>query len=137
NVCVLVRACGGVCGFAGGGNIGGGMALALAIACKITPALFLPYFAWKRAWKTLSASAVGLVLFFGVVPGCRYGMEQNAVYLRAWFEHMVLPYVRGEIWSEHENQSLPGLAYRLLTESPSFSTRGDGFKTDIECHNLL
>ena len=36
-----------------------GVLLALAIACKVTPALFVPYFLWKRAWKVLAGCAVG------------------------------------------------------------------------------
>ena len=40
-----------------------GMALGLAIACKITPALFVPYFLWKRAWKALAATILGTVIF--------------------------------------------------------------------------
>src|SRR5262249_30279210 len=40
-----------------------GSILALAIACKITPALFIPYFLWKRAWRTLAGCLAGLVLF--------------------------------------------------------------------------
>src|SRR5262249_10644610 len=28
-----------------------GVLLGLAIACKVTPALFVPYFVWKRSWK--------------------------------------------------------------------------------------
>ncbi len=34
-----------------------GVVLGLAIACKVTPALFVPYFLWKRSWKALRSSA--------------------------------------------------------------------------------
>jgi alpha-1,2-mannosyltransferase len=37
-----------------------GVVLALAVACKVTPALFLPYLVWKRAWRALAGCAVGL-----------------------------------------------------------------------------
>src|SRR5262249_33546372 len=48
-----------------------GLLLALAVACKLTPVLFIPYFLWKRAWRCLAGCAAGLVLFLypGVVPG--------------------------------------------------------------------
>ena len=36
-----------------------GLLLGLAIACKLTPALFIPYFLWKRAWKTLLGTSLG------------------------------------------------------------------------------
>jgi hypothetical protein len=114
-----------------------GVLLALGIACKVTPALFLPYFAWKRSWKALGGCAVGLVLFFLLVPGLRFGMERNVVFLRTWVEHMILPYtVGGEVTTEHHNQSLPGLLYRLTTHSPSFSTYVDEKYTPLEYHNL-
>jgi hypothetical protein len=115
-----------------------GVALALAIACKVTPALFIPYFVWKRAWKTLAGCALGLVLFFWLVPGCLLGMEENAKYLHSWVERMILPYaIGGEVTTDHNNQSLPGLVLRLATHSPSFSTYIDDQYTPLEYHNLL
>ncbi|MCI0683263.1 MAG: DUF2029 domain-containing protein [Gemmataceae bacterium] len=98
-----------------------GLALALAIACKITPALFIPYFVWKRAWKTLAATAVGLALFFFAVPGLAFGWQKNWTYLQSWQQVMVQPFVEGSITSEHQNQSLPGLMARMLTEAPSYA----------------
>jgi alpha-1,2-mannosyltransferase len=98
-----------------------GVVLALAIACKVTPALFVPYFLWKRSWKVLGGCALGLVLFFFVVPGLFLGPERNLRLLGSWVECMVTPYVvDGTVTSEHPNQSLPGLVYRLGSHSPSF-----------------
>jgi alpha-1,2-mannosyltransferase len=114
-----------------------GVVLALAIACKVTPALFLPYFLWKRAWRTLAGAAIGLVLFFWLVPGLVLGMERNAQFLANWVENMVLPYARGQVWTDHNNQSLPALAYRMLTDSPSFSTYVDDIYTPTEYHNFV
>ncbi len=99
----------------------GGLVLALAIACKVTPALFVPYFVWKRAWRTLAGCLVGLVLFFGPVPAAFLGWEENATQLHSWYQQMVKPYlVDGVVTSTHNNQSLPGLVYRLFTHNPSF-----------------
>src|SRR5262249_17996083 len=65
-------------------------------------------------------------------------LEPNARYLHSWVDKMVVPYVvRGEVWSEHNNQSLPGLAARLLTHSPSFSTYVDDRYTPLEYHNFV
>ncbi len=36
---------------------GGGVLIALAFACKVTPLLFVPYFVWKRAWRSPAASS--------------------------------------------------------------------------------
>lgn len=114
-----------------------GLTLALAIACKITPALFVPYFVWKRAWKTLAATAVGVALFLFVVPSVRFGWDKNWSYLQSWHHVMVQPFVvEGSITSEHQNQSLPGLAARLLTHSPSFATYVDDRYVPVAYHNL-
>jgi hypothetical protein len=115
-----------------------GLLLALGIACKVTPALFVPYFLWKRAWKALAACAVGLVLFFWLVPGLYFGMGRNAEYLQSWVERMILPYaLGGEVTTEHNNQSLPGVVHRLLTPAASFSTFDGPQYVPLEQHNFL
>jgi alpha-1,2-mannosyltransferase len=119
-------------------DLAAGGVLALAIACKVTPALFVPYFLWKRSWKTLAGCAAGLVLFLWVVPGLFLGWEQNARQLQSWTQVMVVPYVvKGVVTSEHNNQSLPGLVYRLTTHSPSFSTYVNDVYTPLLYHNVL
>jgi alpha-1,2-mannosyltransferase len=117
-----------------------GVVLGLAIACKVTPALFLPYFLWKRSWKTLIGSAAGLVLFLwpGFVPALLMGWERNEQHLVSWYYDMVHPFViEGKVTSEHHNQSLPGLVARLATHSPSFSTYIDNQYTPTHYNNLL
>jgi hypothetical protein len=117
----------------------GGLVLGLAIACKVTPALFLPYLLWKRAWKALAGCTLGLVLFLWVVPSAFLGWSENAQQLHDWWYQMVVPYVvNGEVTSEHNNQSLPGLACRLLTHRPSFSDYDEhGVYRPLEYHNLV
>jgi len=116
----------------------GGIVLALAIACKLTPALFVPYFLWKRAWRMLAGCTAGLALFFFLVPGLFVGMETNVRYLRSWVNNMITPFVVGnEVTSEHNNQSLPGLAARMLTHQPSFTTYDSNLqKIPVAYHNF-
>jgi hypothetical protein len=117
-----------------------GLVMALAVACKVTPALFLPYFLWKRAWTALAGAGVGLVLFLwpGIVPAALLGTEYNQRLLASWYGVMVRPYVvEGQVTSEHNNQSLPGLTARLLTHSPSFSTYVEDRYTPTQYDNLL
>jgi hypothetical protein len=102
-----------------------GLLIGLAISCKVTPALFLPFFVWKRAWKAVAGCVLGLVLFLIVVPGMILGMERNWELLYHWYEGMVRPFIIGGIvTTDHINQSLPGLLHRLLTNSPSFYDKG-------------
>lgn len=116
-------------------RLGGGV-LGLAIVCKVTPGLFIPYFIWKRAWKTLAGCLAGMVLFYAVVPAVVFGPVRNIELLGSWGDLMIKPFLSsGEIvYSEYFNQSLPGLASRLLTHSPSDKDHDD---TPLAYHNLV
>ena len=92
-----------------------GVFLALAVATKLTPALAIVYFAYKREWRVLIGAAVGLVMFFIVLPGMVLGFETNWVYLQSWFEMLVAPFaIHGYAAHEPANQSLFGVVMRLL-----------------------
>jgi hypothetical protein len=122
NIFILFLLMGSLFAFCRGRHVTSGLILGLAIACKVTPALFIPYFLWKRAWRTLAGCAVGLILFLLIVPGLFLGMDRNLELLSSWEKQMIEPFVvNGVVASEHNNQSLPGLAYRLFTHSPSSS----------------
>lgn len=118
-----------------------GVVLALAIACKVTPALFVPYFLWKRAWHVLAGCLLGLALFLwpGLVPAAILGWDRYAALVGSWADVMIRPYlVSGVVfYSEHNNQSLPGLLFRLFTDSASFSTYVKDVYTPLEYHNIL
>ncbi len=115
-----------------------GVVLALAVACKVTPALFLPYLAWKGYWKALIGFVAGAILWVLLVPGAVLGWERNLTYLEGWYDGMVRPFVvEGKVTSEHANQSLPGAVFRLLTSQPSvidYDENDQPFGADY--HNL-
>ena len=118
-----------------------GGALSLAIACKVTPVLFLPYFGWKLLREAIAArrqgrpllsaglegggtllvsTLAGLALWLFVVPGTALGWDHNVTLLESWYDGMVRPFVvEGTVTSEHANQSIPGVVFRLLTHRPS------------------
>lgn len=118
-----------------------GLTLALAVACKVTPAVFVAYLAWKRCWRALGAMLAGLVLWLAVVPGAAFGWDRNRELLDGWYALMVeRPLLKGEITTEHPNQAVTGFVYRLFTYSPSFITyaktpEGD-IPTPAEYHNV-
>jgi hypothetical protein len=121
-----------------GRDVLAGILLGLAIVCRLTPGLFVPYFLWKRAWKTLAGCVLGLVLFTWVVPSCLVGVKENAHELSVWADHWIWPYlVKQEVNAEHNNQSLPGLVFRLTTHSPSFVVYPDNQYTPSEYHNWV
>lgn len=118
----------------------GGCLLGLAIACKLTPALFVPYFVWKRSWRLLAGCFLGIALFLypGVVPALRLGKEENLRQLRSWYRGMVVPFlVAGKVTSEHANQSLPGLVSRLATRQPSFIAWKGDVEVAVRFDNLV
>jgi hypothetical protein len=136
NVFILFLVVGALVQFCRRRDVVAGLLLGLAIACKVTPALFVPYFLWKRAWKMLAATTLAAALFVWLVPGLMLGFRENQEYLHTWYRRMVQPYAEGEVTSEAVNQSLPGLLTRLLTHRPSFSTRAFDVRTPSEYHNL-
>ena len=146
NIFILFLVMGMLYAFARGRDTLSGLLLGLAIACKVTPALFIVYFVWKRAWRTLIACVLGLILFFLILPSLGFaiqkgslaeGWKHNWAALTAWKEGMIDPYlVRGEVTSERENQSLPGVLTRLLSREPSFSRWVDGADTPLAYHNV-
>lgn len=123
-----------------------GLLIALAIACKVTPALFVVYFVWKRSWRVVFGAGLGLLLFFLVLPALLYacqvgslseGWERNWSALMAWYRGMIVPYlVHGIVTPERENQSLPGILTRLLTHAPSFTTWANQYYTPLAYHNV-
>ncbi len=119
-----------------------GLTLALAIACKLTPALFVAYFAYKRNWRLLGATLVGLVLWLAVVPGLTFGWDRTRELMAGWSALMIeRPLLKGEITTEHPNQAVTGFVYRLFTHSPSYisyvkTAEGD-IPTPAEYHNLV
>ena len=137
NLFILFLLMAGLYCFVRGRDLEAGTLVGAAIACKLTPLLFLPYFAWKRAWKTLAGCLLSLVLLWSVIPGLVLGFPTNAEFFASWVDKMVLPYVvEGQVTSEHQNQSLPGLAHRLLTHRPSISERVGTAYSPREYHNI-
>jgi alpha-1,2-mannosyltransferase len=138
NIFILFLVVASLYAFSRGRDYLSGIALALAIACKVTPALFVAYFVWKGAWRVLLGTAAGLALFFLFVPAAFLGWEQNLQSLKSWIEVMILPYVvGGYVTPEHNNQSLPGLIARLFTYAPSFSTYIGDYYIPLRYDNMM
>ncbi len=96
-------------------DITAGLFLAAAIVTKITPALALVYFLYKKNWKLCAAALVCLAVFVLLVPGLMLGFESNMVLLRTWFDMLVRPFaIDGYATLELPNQSLYGVILRLM-----------------------
>jgi hypothetical protein len=94
-----------------------GLILAYAIAFKVTPGLFLLYFMYKRSWRTVGATALGMGLFLLIVPSIFLGPQFNGICLGTWWHRILSPYVVQDAPSPQEiNQSMIGVMTRLLTK---------------------
>ena len=93
-----------------------GLALALAITFKVTPALFVPFFMLKRSWRTVGATMLGIGLFLVVVPSLILGPEFNGQCLHMWWHRMLRPFLVDDEVGDHEiNQSMAGVLMRYFT----------------------
>lgn len=100
--------------WARGRDVLAGLAMSLAIVTKVTPALLLVYFAYKRAWKLCAAAGVGLVLVFLVIPGFYFGFAENVSLLVEWFNMLIAPYALENYAAyDLDNQSLYGTILRV------------------------
>jgi hypothetical protein len=97
--------------------------LALAITVKITPALFLGYFAVKRRWN-LIVIASALTIGFNLAPAIYFGFARNTELIRTWYSRVIRDQEFHEI-NGPINLSLKGQLVRSLTRV-DYSQRIDG-----------
>jgi hypothetical protein len=118
NLWILFLVVAAVICYRSGRDVAAGLLLALAIACKLTPALLAAYFAWKREWRLTAATAVGLALWLFFVPAAFLGWDRNLSLLEHWADYMVWPYAaEGKVETLQTNQSAAALLYRLFTHT--------------------
>ncbi len=70
----------------------GGSVLAAAAAFKVTPAIFLPYLIYKRAWRATAGFAAGLGLLLVVVPSLVLGPDRALALLADFGRDMLEPF---------------------------------------------
>jgi hypothetical protein len=100
-----------------------GLSLALAISIKLTPALFLPYFALRKQGRLLALVAIFLVLI-NLAPAIYFGFAKNNELLKNWFEHVVVSQEFHEA-NGPINLSLKGQLRRYFSDV-DYSQRVDG-----------
>ncbi|RUL88435.1 glycosyltransferase family 87 protein [Tautonia sociabilis] len=117
NLIILFLIVGALYAWRRGYDVLAGLSLGLAIAYKVTPALFVPYFLYKRSYRTAGASLLGLGLFLLVVPSLVLGPEFNGECLHMWWHRMLRPFVvEHEVGELEINQSMAGVLMRYFTE---------------------
>ncbi len=111
-----------------GRDISAGVLLGLAIATKVTPALFVPYFLYRRSWKAAGSAMVSTLIFLLVVPSLFLGPRFNWECLMKWRQNIISPFVEGEVIPsvQEVNQSMAGVLARVLTRSKTTGEHGNG-----------
>jgi hypothetical protein len=103
-----------------------GLTLALAITFKVTPLLFVPYFLYKRSWRTVGATFLGIGIFLLLVPSLIIGPQFNGECLAMWWHRILSPYIsHGIVGAQEINQSMVGVLTRLLTATKVGTERYD------------
>jgi hypothetical protein len=105
-----------------GNDFWAGLFVALAVVTKVTPALLIVYFLYKRAWRVCIGAVIGLILFFVVVPGLYLGFGRNFELLHSWFDMLVAPFaLEGYAATETANQAVYGSLMRVLSNADLIS----------------
>jgi len=118
-------------------ELGAGLWLGLGAVLKVTPALGVVFFCWKRSGRGLGGMVLG-VLVGVLLPALFVGWERNLELDAAWWEQMVAPYLAGReltlLQTEHINQSLLGVLGRLTTDAvaiPAVTTGGADLSVNL------
>ena len=101
-----------------GDDLKAGALLSIAIAYKVTPALFLGYLLLKRRWRALGAAMAGMVVCFGLIPMLYLGPARTVELTEGWGRTVLGPFLAaGNIQTTnlswyHTNQSLEAFLQR-------------------------
>jgi alpha-1,2-mannosyltransferase len=103
-----------------------GFLIGLAMAFKVTPAIFAVYFLWKRRWRVTVAAVASAALWSLIVPAMAFGWDQNLRWLEQWAGIMIVPYLTHGKVVYPMSQSFGSFALRVLSPVPAFVTIRNG-----------
>lgn len=72
-----------------------GLWLSAAISILVIPALLLAFPLWRRDWRMLFGSALGLLVCLIVVPVTVFGPPKTATLYRSFFDHVIVAGISG------------------------------------------
>jgi alpha-1,2-mannosyltransferase len=98
--------------------------LGIAIAIKVMPSVFVPYFAWKRNWR-LAIYTAASAAFWIMLPMVRMGPSSWWLHLREWADSAIGFALGRNAAAEFyygantiQNQSLRAAIVHLMTKNP-------------------
>ncbi len=130
NILILFFLCLALYWFKRGADMRAGLVLGLITALKLTPGLFIVYFAYKRAYRVVLGAVIGLIVCWLVVPPLVFGVDHFTTVMTGWFEK-VNPFLvegalaEGVVGFRHTNQSLSAFFHRFFTATPAGAGRPD------------
>lgn len=100
--------------FARGRAWSAGVLLGATACIKVTPALLIVYFAYRRQWRVVIAAILAAVGLFAL-PMLVVGWANNWHAITGWYHHVVGGFLsKGSVYSPHINQSLTAILNRLF-----------------------
>ncbi len=98
-----------------------GFVVGLAACVKVTPALLLVYFAYKKRWRTLLGAAAAALVCLLLLPAACYGWSENLAHLESWNRAVVGSFLaHGRVDSMYGNLSVTALVNRLFSRTGNF-----------------
>lgn len=124
--------------FVRGRSFGSGLALAVAIACKVTPLVLCGYLVMRRQWRALGGVAAGLFLLVLVLPAMVWGPKKAIATNIDWAAHHVVPFTQAEMEAEDRDEpslvrgySLRAVVYRLFTHTVASTHHDDPIYVNV------
>lgn len=135
NLAILFLTLWGLVAWRRGADATGGALVGVATALKLTPAIVVAWFAWKRSWRAVAGAVAGLGLCWLVLQPVAFGPGFFVEAMRGWLG-AVSPFVSEGTIAEgiggfrHTNQSLSAAVHRTLTDVPAGAGR-EGWTVNV------
>ncbi|UCC71974.1 MAG: DUF2029 domain-containing protein [Gemmatimonadota bacterium] len=130
NIVILFFLCLALYLFKRSADLSAGLALGLITALKLTPGLFIVYFAYKRAYRVVLGAVLGLLVCWLLVPPLVLGIDHFTAVMSGWYGRLNPFLVEGTLAEgvagfRHTNQSLSAAFHRYFTATPAGGGRTD------------
>jgi hypothetical protein len=122
--------------FRRGRDLSAGALIGVAAALKLTPALFILYFLYKRAYRVVAGAGVALVVCWLLIPPLLFGFDNFGPIMSGWWGILTRFLTEGTIAEgivgfRHTNQSLSAAFHRFFTQVPADGGRGPDYFVNI------
>ena len=97
-----------------------GLMLAMAVAIKVTPIIFIIYLLWRRRWRVAAAMVLGIPFWLYVPLALVFGPGQSILWNHQYFDIMIRPYILHGAVKVPSGESIPSFLLRLLSHVPAF-----------------